>query len=124
MRMEIEQIVESIVARVDRLIGMPFGSDNNLKLSPMNQAELASLIQLSGLIKDVLVPVPHRPAFQAKLKANLLAAASQRLAVQQMESHLSFWRRRWILVGAAAGSAVWVAGIVAAFLVHQRTIRL
>jgi hypothetical protein len=79
---------------------------------------------LSGQIKDVLVPVPHRPAFQAKLRASLLAAASQRLAVQQMESRVSFWRRRWILVGAAAGSVLWVAGIVAALLVHQRTIRL
>jgi hypothetical protein len=117
-------MVESIMARVDRLVGMPFNREGNLRLSPLDQAELAPLTQLAGQIKDVLVPVSHRPAFQVRLKESLLAAASQRLAVQHMESRVSFWRRRWVLIGAAAGSALWVAGVVAAFLLHQRTIRL
>ena len=124
MRTRIEQIVESIMARADRLIGMSFNGEDSLSLSPVDQAELVSLTQLAGQVKNALVPVTHRPAFQARLKESLLAAASQRLAVQQMKSRVSFWRRRWVLIGAAAGSALSVAGIVAAFLVHQRTIRL
>jgi len=96
---------------------------DGLSLSPADQARVAQLTHMVGRLKVVCVPVTPRSDFQARLKERLLAAASQRLAAEK-ESRISALRNRWVLIGAAAASALSVAGIVAAVLFHQRTIRL
>ena len=123
MRTRIKRVAESITTRVDQLVSVPFDEENELALAPVDQAQVARLTELAGQFKEVLVPVTPQPAFQARLRETLLAAASQRLAAQK-ESRVAAIRRRWVLVGAGVGSALSVAGIVAAVLLHQRVIRL
>ena len=123
MRTRIKRVAESITTRVDQLVSVPFDEENELALAPVDQAQVARLTELAGQFKEALVPVTPQPAFQARLRETLLAAASQRLAAQK-ESRVAAIRRRWVLVGAGVGSALSVAGIVAAVLLHQRVIRL
>jgi hypothetical protein len=123
MRTRIRKVTESIKARVNYLTDTSFDDEDDLGVPPVDYRDVTRLSQLVGQVAGVLAPVPPRPAFQARLKESLLAAASQRLAAER-ESRGSALRRRWVLIAAAAGSVMSVAGIVAAVLLHQRTIRL
>jgi len=123
MRTAMKKVVESATARLGWLIGPSLNDVDGLSLSPADQAQVAQLTHMVGRLKEVCVPVTPRSDFQARLKERLLAAASQRLAAEK-ESRVSALRNRWVLVGAAAASALSVAGIVAAVLFHQRIIRL
>jgi anti-sigma-K factor RskA len=126
MRTVLEKLAESVTTRLDWLIGASISDrsdEGELMLSAADQEHVARLTQTVAQIKDAFVPVTPRPDFRARLKQSLLAAAGQRLAAQE-ESRVSALRRRWVIIGAAAGSALSVFGIVMAVLVHQRTIRL
>jgi arginine/ornithine N-succinyltransferase beta subunit len=123
MRTRIRKVTESIKARVNYLTDTSFADEDDLGIPPVDYEDVTRLSQLAGQVAGALAPVPPRPAFQARLKESLLAASSQRLAAER-ESRVSALRRRWVLIGAAAGSVMSVAGIVAAVLLHQRTIRL
>jgi hypothetical protein len=123
MRTRIRKVTESIKARVNYLTDTSFDDEDDLGIPPVDYGDVTRLSQLAGQVAGVLAPVPPRAAFQARLKESLLAAASQRLAAER-EGRVSALRRRWVLIAAAAGSVMSVAGIVAAVLLHQRTIRL
>lgn len=123
MRARVRKVTESIRARVNYLTDTSFDDEADFGLPSVEPDDVPRLSQLAGQLAGVLAPVSPRPAFEARLKESLLAAASQRLAAER-ESRVSALRRRWVLIGAAAGSVMSVAGIVAAVLLHQRTIRL
>ena len=123
MRARVRGVTESLKARVSYLTDTSFDDEADVGLPAVEPEDVPRLSQLAGQLASVLAPVSPRPAFEARLRESLLAAASQRLAAER-ESRVAALRRRWMLIGAAAGSVMSVAGIVAAVLLHQRTIRL
>ena len=123
MRVRVRKVTESIRARMNYLTDTSSDDEDDLRLPSVDPHDLPRLSRLAGELAGVLEPVCPRPAFQVRLKESLLAAASQRLAAER-ESRVSELRRRWVFIGAAAGSMVSLAGIVAAVLLHQRAIRL
>ncbi len=115
-----------IKARIDSLTFVLFEDDKEARyLPPAERIDVARLRSLTEHLQKTLVPVPPRAEFRSRLKESLIAAASQRMAAER-ESRVAALRRRWMLIGAAAGSLsmLSVAGIIAAVLLHQRTIRL
>jgi hypothetical protein len=116
-------VVEVLAAHADQLAGHGAGSEDYLNLFPTYQAELAPLLQIAERVKTVLVPVIPATAFQAGLQQDLMAAAIKRAEEQEKSRRVSLLRRRGVLIGAAAvGSALSVAGIVAALLLRQRAL--
>jgi hypothetical protein len=116
-------IVEVLAAHADQLIGDGAESEEYINLFPTYRAELTPLLGIAERIKATLVPVAPSPAFEAGLKQDLLAAAIKRAEEKEEKRRVSFLRRRGVLIGAAAvGSALSVAGIVAALLLRQRAI--
>ncbi len=119
-------VVEVLAAHADHLMGDEAGeagSKDYLDLFPDYRAELTPLLGIAERVKAVLVPVTPSPAFEAGLKQDLLAAAIKRAEEEEEKKRVSFLRRRGVLIGAAAvGSALSVAGIVAALLLRQRAI--
>ena len=126
MKTILRNLLRNVRARIELLILTLFAYDGEVDYFPYTKKiDVAGLQRLTERLHDALVPVSPRAEFQARLKENLLAAASQRLAAER-EGRIAALRRRWMLIGAAAGSLsmLSVAGIVAAVLLHQRTIRL
>jgi len=126
MKTTLREMIRGVYARINLFILMLFAEDGEGDYLPYTKrVDVASLRQLTERLHEALVPVSPREEFRARLKENLLAAASQRLAAER-ESRIAALRRRWVLIGAAAGSLsmLSVAGIVAAVLLHQRIIRL
>jgi|YNPNPStandDraft_1061719.scaffolds.fasta_scaffold13545_3 hypothetical protein len=126
MKTILQELTRRIRARIDYLTLTLFAEDEEADYLPSaERIDVTSLRRLTERLHDTLVPVSPRADFQARLKESLLAAASQRLAAER-EGRIAALRRRWMLIGAAAGSLsmLSVAGIVAAVLLHQRTIRL
>ena len=116
-------IVEVLAAHADHLVGDKASSVDYLSLFPAYRTELAPLLRIAERVRAVLAPVPPSPAFEAGLKQDLLAAAIQRAEKRRNRKQVSFLRRPAVLIGAAAiGSALSVAGIVAALLWRQRSI--
>ena len=114
-------VVEVLAAHADHLIGDGADSEDYINLFPTYRAELTPLLGIAERVKAALVPVAPSPAFEAGLKQDLLAAAIQRAEEKKEKKQVSFLRRRGVLIGAAAvGSALSVAGIVAALLLRQR----
>ena len=116
-------VVEVLAAHADHLIDNEADSEDYLNLFPAHRDELAPLLRIAERVRAVLVPVAPSPAFEAGLKRDLIAAAIQRAEEQGNGKRVSLFRRRGVLIGAAAvGSALSVAGIVAALLWRQRSI--
>jgi hypothetical protein len=114
-------VVEVLAAHADHLMGDGPESEDYLNLFPAYRAELTPLLGIAERVKAALVPVTPSPAFEAGLKQDLLEAAIQRAEEKEEKKRVSFLRRRGVLIGAAAvGSALSVAGIIAALLLRQR----
>jgi len=114
-------VVEVLAAHADHLMGDGAESEEYLNLFPAYRAELTPLLGVAERVKAALVPVSASAAFEASLKQDLLAAAIKRAEEEEEKTRGSFLRRRGVLIGAAAvGSALSVAGIVAALLLRQR----
>ena len=112
-------IADVLIAHADYLIGNKTQSESYLSLLPAYRAELAPLLQIAEQLRAVLTPVAPSPAFEAALRRDLLAAAMQRAE----EQRVPFLRRKGVIIGAAVvGSALSVAGIVAALVWRQRSI--
>lgn len=125
MKIILREMLRSLRARIELWILTLLGYDAEADYFYMEKIDVAGLQRLTERLHDTLVPISPRAEFRARLKESLLAAASQRLAAER-QSRIAALRRRWMLIGAAAGSLsmLSVAGIVAAVLLHQRTIRL
>jgi hypothetical protein len=114
-------VVEVLAAHADRLMDDGPESEDYLNLFPAYRAELTPLLGIAERVKAALVPVTPSPAFEAGLKQDLLEAAIQRAEEKEEKKRVSFLRRRGVLIGAAVvGSALSVAGIIAALLLRQR----
>jgi len=88
------------------------------ELSPEQQQELLSLLQLAGQVKDALAPAHPAPAFRRKLRSDLTEMARRRMSQDVIvELHSA---PRELLIGAAIGSAVALAGGIA-YLIRART---
>jgi hypothetical protein len=114
-------VVELLAAHADGLISDGADGEDYLNLFPAYRSELTPLLGIAERVKAALVPVEPSPAFEAGLKKDLLAAAIQRAEEEGQKKRISFLHRRGVLIGAAAvGSALSVAGIIAALLLRQR----
>jgi hypothetical protein len=116
-------VAEVLAVHADHLVGGKTNSEDYLSLFPAYRADLAPLLRIAERVKAALVPVTPSPAFEAGLRQDLLAAAIQRAIGRSPEKPVPFLRRRGFLIGAAAvGSALSVAGIVAALVWRQRSV--
>ncbi len=116
------KIADILAAHADRRVGDSSDDQDDLLPSPGDQAEVTSLLRLSQRLKETLAPVAPSLAFRQQLKGSLISAAVKRAEEKARDSHIPFLRRRWVLIGAAAGSALSVAGIVAAILLRHRSV--
>ena len=115
-------VTEVLAAHADRLAGNEVNGEDYLNLFPDHQDELAPLLRIVERVRAVLVPMEPAPEFEAALKQGLLAAAIQRAEEQKSVKRVPFLRRRGFIIGAAVGSVLSVAGIIAALLLRQRPI--
>ncbi|OGR23926.1 MAG: hypothetical protein A2139_01780 [Desulfobacca sp. RBG_16_60_12] len=120
--MQDKVIVEVLAAHADHLAANRGAGEDYLNLFPAYRAELAPLLRIAEQVKAALAPVSASPEFQSGLKRDLLAAALQRAEKQRNKRRTSFLLRREVLIGAALGSAISLAGIIAALLWRQRSV--
>jgi hypothetical protein len=114
-------VVEVLAAHSDRLVSDKAKNEDYLDLFPDDRDELAPLLRIAALVRELLVPVAPSPAFAAGLKHDLLAAAIRRTQEQQGNKQALLFQRRGILIG-AVGSGLSVVGIVAVLLWRRRSI--
>ena len=119
--MRTRKLVEALAQNIDSLAGIRVDPPADQSLSPAEQAVLAGLLPVAARVKQALKPVAPSPAFEARLRESLLAAAIRRAEERRQGSRDSFMQRRWVLIGAAAGSILSVVGVVAAVLWRQRS---
>jgi hypothetical protein len=86
-------------------------------LSAQEQQELESLLRLAAQIKEALAPVSPSSSYKQKLRVRLTEMARQRKS-QDVVVELGAQQRQ-LLVGAAIGSAVALAGGIA-YLIRAR----
>ena len=86
-------------------------------LSAQEQQELESLLRLAAQIKVALAPVSPSSSYKQKLRVRLTEMARQRKS-QDVVVELGAQQRQ-LLVGAAIGSAVALAGGIA-YLIRAR----
>jgi hypothetical protein len=116
-------VVEVLAAHADQLAGAGADGEDYLNLFPAYRTELAPLLRIAERVKAALVAVEPAPAFEAGLRQDLMKAAIRRAEERENKRRIFRLRRRGILIGAAAvGSALSVAGIVAALLLRQRAL--
>jgi hypothetical protein len=113
-------IAEVLAAHADQLLNKETNSQDYVNLFPDHEGELTPLLQIAQRIRETLVPVAPSPEFEASLKRELLTAAVKRAEAQKSRNHSPLLQRRGVLIGAAVGSAISVAGIIAALLWRQR----
>ena len=116
-------IVEVLAAHADQLAGNGADGEDYLNLFPTYRAELAPLLGIAERLKAALIAVEPATAFEAGLRQDLMKAAIKRAEEKEKRRRIPRLRRRGILIGAAAvGSALSVAGIIAALLLRQRAL--
>ena len=115
-------VVEVLAAHADNLAGNEANSEEYLDLFPTYQEELGPLLRIADRVKAALSPVVVSSEFEASLKQDLLEAALQRAEEREHRKQVSFLRPRGVLIGAAVGSVLSVAGIITALLLRQRSI--
>ena len=115
-------VVEVLAAHADNLAGNEANSEEYLDLFPTYKEELGPLLRIADQVKAALLPVAASSEFEAGLKQDLLEAAIQRAEEREQRQQVSFLRRRGLLIGAAVGSVLSVAGIITALLLRQRSI--
>jgi 2-polyprenyl-6-methoxyphenol hydroxylase-like FAD-dependent oxidoreductase len=94
--------------------------DDLIHLNPREAEEIAPYLRLSEQIRAAMEPVSPSQEFRSKLRDDLVAAKNNIPVADTKASPI--WHNRWVLVGAAAGSILSVAGVVTAVLLHQRSV--
>ncbi len=117
-------IANVLAAHADYLVSIKTWDEDQMKRLPAHQVELAPLLQIAERLNKALKPVTPAPAFKTRLRQELLATAVQRAAERGIVKQVPFLRRKEVVIGVAAviGSALSVAGIVAALLWRQRSV--
>jgi len=114
-------VAEILAAHADHLAGDKANGEDYLDLFPAYRSELGPLLRVAERVKAALAPVTPSPEFKVGLKQDLLAAAVRRVEERKVDRRVSFLNRRRVLIGAAVGSVLSVAGIIAALIWRQRT---
>ena len=86
------------------------------QISEAERREILSLAELAQQVKDALAPVRPSASFRQRLEQDLIDVVRQRMHEKVYIAPLS--PRRDVLIGAAIGSAVALAGGVV-YLVHN-----
>ena len=109
------QIIEAIAALVD---GFRIQSRAGWR-SRGHDIQAQDLLDLAEELRAILVPVKPRADFRRRLHGDLILKAQSRAAKPEPEEDQQ--RRTGILLGAAAlGSLASVAGLVIAYVLHNR----
>lgn len=119
-----KQMIELLATHANRLIANQADEIDDMDLSDADRSQITQIKQFAGQIKETLVPITCSPEFKARLKQDLMTAYALDTEGQaeQNRDRVPVLRRRWVLVGAAAGSvALSAAGILAAVLLRQRS---
>lgn len=117
------KVAEVLAAYIDYLVGLGTTYPDGGQLAPAERAQLEVLFSIADQLRRVLTPVTPRASFESQLKDRLLAAGAQRVAAPSHNGRASgLMRRRWVLVGAAAGSLLSMAGIITAVILRQRSV--
>ena len=115
--------MSSVIPRADfvRKLGAEIGRTAREKMgygagTPFED-RVIELRRFIRLLRQTLVPVQPRQAFRTVLNEQLqLDAIKVQIAKQN--------RRRWLVIGSAVGSVLSLIGVLTAFLLRQRQIRL
>jgi hypothetical protein len=113
-----QSFVELLAAHSEQLDAKTIDTIEAPELSPQQRQELGGLLHLAGRVKEALAPVPPSTSFKRKLRADLAERAHYRKSrpvVLEVPS-----RPRELLIGAAIGSAVALAGGIA-YLIRVRS---
>jgi hypothetical protein len=116
--MEQRSLVELLAVHSEQLDPQSIDTIEATELSPEQQHELRSLLRLAAQLKVVLAPVRPSAAFRHKLRTNLTEMARHRHSRNIVVDVPS--RPRELLIGAAIGSAVALAGGIA-YLIRVRS---
>jgi len=114
MIMEHEDLIELLAAHADQLNSGATHDTEYLQMYPSQRQELFSLLRLAERVKDALAPVKPAPAYKRKLGLDLTDMAHQRVSRDMLVAPPS--PRRELIIGAAIGSAMAVAGGIAYLL--------
>ena len=112
--MERRDLLEVLTAHADQLNRIAGGDAQDLQVPPEQRHELRSLLQLVEQVKGALAPVAPSPAYKRKLGLDLSEVARRRRSKDMLVAPLS--TRRELLIGAAIGSAVALAGGIVYFV--------
>lgn len=113
------KIVNLLARHTDRLVGI--GTDDDLAhMTGRDAAEIGPYMHLGSRLQAAMQPVSPSMEFRSRLRSELMAAA-KKSEVNVQQEPAPIWQNRWVLVGAAAGSVLSVAGVVTAVLLHQRS---
>jgi hypothetical protein len=109
--MENKKLLQMLAIHEDLLNGNAIEQTKYEQLSEEEKKELLVLAELAQQIKDALAPVKPAASFKQELEGALTEAARQRVHREVRIGPLP--PRRDVLIGAAVGSAVALAGGVA-----------
>lgn len=98
--------VVALDSYLDRLNALGVG-----ERAPFEPAALRDLALLARRLKAILIPVEPSPLFREALRARLLVAAREQ--VMKPRPSWPAQHKKGLLIGAAVGSALSLAGIVA-----------
>jgi len=115
------KMTDLLVRYADRLVGIQT-DDELAHLTAGDVAEIGPYMHLSGQLNAAMQPVSPVKEFRSRLKSELMAAAARKKEPVVRSETSPIWQNRWVLVGAAAGSVLSVAGVVTAVLLHQRSV--
>nr|MBC7245176.1 hypothetical protein [Chloroflexota bacterium] len=114
--MQNRQLLEMLAIHEDLLDGNASRQSEYERMSEEERKELLPLVELVQQVGKALAPVKPSASFRQRLELELIGAAHQRM---HREVHIApLAPRRDVLVGAAVGSVVALAGGVV-YLVHN-----
>jgi hypothetical protein len=116
--MEQRSLVELLAVHSEQLDPKSIDSMVSGDLSTEQRSELGSLLRLAAQVKEALAPVCPSPSFRQQLRTNLTEMARRRKTRDIMVDVPT--RPRELLIGAAIGSAVALAGGIA-YLIRVRS---
>jgi hypothetical protein len=112
--MEYQDLTEVLATHADQLNRIAGGDAQDLQVLPEQRQDLRSLLQLAEQVKGALAPVTPSPAYERKLGLDLSEVARRRRSRDLLVALPS--TRRELLIGAAIGSAVALAGGIVYFV--------
>jgi len=120
--MEHKDVLEILAAHADQPNSGAISDAEYLQVPAEQRQELLLLLQLAEQVKGALAPVRPSPSYRRKLGLDLTEMARQRMSRDLLIAPSS--PRKELIVGAAIGSAVALAGSIAYLVrtyIHTRS---